>query len=135
MKDKNGNKLSNDEDKNQRWREHFDKMLNREAPIETVEIEQTPEVTILDINTGPITCTEIRTALMKTKNGKAGGIDNLTAELLKVDKETTVKKLKEIFDEIWDQETIPNRWRKGIRIPKKGNWRGITLLPIASKIF
>ena len=48
-----------------------------------------------------------------------------------------------IFREIWERETIPEAWKTGliVKLPKKGdlgncdNWRGVTLLPITSKVF
>ena len=47
-----------------------------------------------------------------------------------------------MFDLIWENKTVPADWKKGliVKIPKKGNlqdcgkWRGITLLPLASKV-
>ena len=56
-------------------------------PITDVEIEPI----INEISTNPITKAEIRTALRKIKNGKAGGKDEITAELLKADMNTTEK--------------------------------------------
>jgi len=41
------------------------------------------------IETGPPTVDEIRKALKETKSGKAPGVDNITAEILKTDMETT----------------------------------------------
>ena len=51
--------------------------------------------------------------------------------------------LYDLFQDIWKEEAIPEEWKEGyiIKIPKKGdlsscsNYRGITLLCIASKIF
>ena len=48
-----------------------------------------------------------------------------------------------IFREIWERETIPEAWKTGliVKLPKRGdlgncdNWRGVTLLPITSKVF
>ena len=56
--------------------------------------------------------------------------------------EGTCKELKNIFDLIWKEERVPEQWKMGLicKIPKKGNlqecgnWRGVTLLPIASKV-
>ena len=53
-----------------------------------------------------------------------------------------MEKLTSILNNVWQNEMIPNDWRRGIivRIPKKGNlsdcsnWRGITLLSVPSKI-
>ena len=36
------------------------------------------------------------------KSGKAPGIDSITADLLKVDSDTTVQDQHEVFNKIWD---------------------------------
>ena len=53
-----------------------------------------------------------------------------------------MEKVKQLLDKIWQQEKIPDRWKKGliVKLPKEGdlknckNWRGITLLPVVSKV-
>ena len=95
----------------------------------------------LAIETGSVTHAEIRTAIQQM-NGKAGGIDGVTTELMKADLETTVAVLYELLLKIWESERLPNDWRCGliIRLPKKGNHmeggncKGITLLPVAAKV-
>ena len=75
--------------------------------------------------------------------GKAPDIDYIHAELLKAYLRTATRVLTEFFESIWDKETVPSDWAKGIfiRLPKKGNlhvcdnWRGITHLSIPSKVF
>ena len=77
------------------------------------------------------------------KSTKAAGINNVSAELYKILEDENAKFLKRLFDKIWAQERVPDEWLKGIivKLPKKGdlmdcnNWRGITLLVVASKIF
>ena len=77
------------------------------------------------------------------KTGKAPGVDNIPAEFIKCNTESLSNILQILFKKIWHQERIPEDWRKGliIKLPKKGNltnpnnWRGITLLPVISKIF
>ena len=86
----------------------------------------------LEIETGLVTHAEIRTAIKQMKNGKAGGVVGMT----------TVAVLYELLLKIWESERVPNDWRCGliIRLSKKenlmecGNWRGITLLPVAAKV-
>lgn len=66
----------------------------------------------------------------------------MNAELFKVDPELAAEILQPLFTSIWDGKIIPDDWTKGIiiKLAKKGtlsdcnNWRGITLLSIASKI-
>ena len=79
---------------------------------------------------------------MSLKGSKAGGVDNIVAELLKAHPETSSQKLHEIIKHIWEEEEISNQWLRGliVKIPKKGdlkdcsNWRGITLLIVAIRI-
>ena len=57
--------------------------------------------------------------------------------------ETSKSYLLTIFNEIWNNETLPQEWRDGIivKLPKKGdlghcnNWKGITLLSSIGKLF
>ncbi|PIK36057.1 hypothetical protein BSL78_27122 [Apostichopus japonicus] len=97
----------------------------------------------VEIDLGVITRLEVHDALIKTSNGKSPGLDQVTAELLKADVNATVERLTDLFNIIWSEESTPKRWNKGliVKIPKKGdltdcsNWRGVTLLPVMSKIF
>ena len=45
----------------------------------------------------PVTQAEIRNAIKQMKNGKAGGVDGMTAELMKADLETTVAVLYDLL--------------------------------------
>ena len=74
---------------------------------------------------------------------KAGTKDEITAELLKADMNTTEKWLVKLFRTFWEQEKVPKTWKHGliVNVPKKGeltecgNWRGITLTSFPSKVF
>jgi hypothetical protein len=107
---------------------------------EDIDIGNTIEE--LKIDTKPISKQEIRKAIKNIKNGKAPGPDNITAELLKADTETTANILYKLLYEIWNKEQVPSEWKTGllVKIQKKGhlskceNWRVITLLSAMSKI-
>lgn len=70
------------------------------------------------------------------KSGKAAGINS-------IEPVTATSVLVNLFWTIWESDTIPSDWAKGliVKLPKKGNlqicdnWRGITLLSFPSKIF
>ena len=71
-------------------------------------------------------------------------MDQITAELIKANKETAVTELTKLFRKVWEEEKIPDKWKKRVivKLPKKGdnrecniNWRGITLLTVPSKLF
>ena len=44
---------------------------------------------------------------MKSKNGKAAGADNIPAEVLKADLDTTVEMLYPLIVRIWEDEQLP----------------------------
>jgi hypothetical protein len=138
---RNGEILKNKAARLGRWKEHFQEVLSRDA-LEDPPQEVEEEMEELDISEEPPTVQEIKTALKALKNGKAPGEDQISAEMLKADIEQTSLELQKIFDIIWEKETVPTQWTKGLifKIPKKGNLqvcgncRGVTLLPLASKV-
>jgi hypothetical protein len=77
------------------------------------------------------------------KNGKAAGLDNIPAEILKADPYAAADILLPLFQDIWQKEKFLKEWKEGIvrKVPKKGdlsqsiNWRGVTLLVVISKMF
>ena len=79
-----------------------------------------PDPAIDDMSTSYMTKAEIRSAMKKLKNGKASGVDGITAELLKTDTQTTIDSLERLFKVIWDCEEVPNEWKQGIivKLPK-----------------
>ena len=67
MTDKCGNLLTEGLARRERWKEHFEEILNRSIPDDPVtDVELDPIVN--EISTDPITKAEIRTALRKIKN-------------------------------------------------------------------
>lgn len=85
----------------------------------------------------------IRKAINLLKNGKAAGPDDIPAEALKADLNSSVEMLYPLFEKIWENEEIPADWKEGylIKLPKKvdfsncNNYRGITLLSVPGKVF
>ena len=79
--------------------------MNRPVPEVTAKVEETNEVNDC-INTGAISTDEIKSALGDTKSDKAPGIENLTADLLRADTDTTVSVLDDLFNTIWEEESV-----------------------------
>ena len=84
VKDKQGNLLTSEQEQNQRWVEHFSKVLNRPDPKNPPDIAPSSD---LDINTDPPTREEIIRAVKTLKNNKAPGQDAFKAELFKMNPE------------------------------------------------
>ena len=132
--------LTSKEDQVKRWVEHFKALLNRQAPQITAEIPPAPNQ--WEINCNAPTKTEIKKAIKALRGGKAEGPDEIPAEALKADIETSTNMLHHLIKNIWEVENVPSNWREGyiVKIPRKGdlreckNYRGIMLLSIPGKV-
>ena len=141
IRDKDGKLLTKEGEVSARWKEHFSEVLNRPEPSEPADVENT-DIVELDIDDSPPTYEEVRTVLRELKNGKAPGVDNITAELLRADIETTTVNMQKLIRKVWTEEKVPTDWKRGLiaKLPKKGdltrcgNWRGITLIPTTAKV-
>ena len=123
-----------------RWRDHFEELLNRPAPSNPPDIPLVSEV--LEVNCERPDREEIRKAISLLKTGKAPGPDEIPAEAIKADMETSIEMLYDLIGKIWDTEEIPIGWKEGylVKIPKKGDlqecriYRGIMLLSVPGKV-
>ena len=78
-----------------------------------------------------------------TMRGKAAEVDEVGPDLLRADMEDIASRLARCYNRLCESEKWPQVWKKGliVKIFKKGdlldcnNWRGVTLLPVISKIF
>nr|XP_021199035.2 LINE-1 retrotransposable element ORF2 protein [Helicoverpa armigera] len=143
LKDKGGQLIVTSEGQLQRWREHFEEIFRVPSdPVTTAVPAASLPTSNLDIDVSPPTGEEVMKAIRRLKNGKAPGVDLITAEMLKADITTAANALTPLLQNIWSAEKLPDDWNKGllITVPKKGdlsecgNWRGITLLSTPSKV-
>ena len=98
VKDEEGTTLTSEEQKLQRWKEHFQKDLNRLEPAVLADIPEAAED--LDISSSDITLAEMKDAINKSKNGKAPGDNGVAAEMLKAEDQATPEVLRQILQEI-----------------------------------
>ena len=97
-------------------------------------------INLLDINTEPFTLEDLLKATRNISNKKAVGLDEIPAEVWKLD--DFKEFLLESCNSVYNQDPIES-WRKGciLPFPKKGdlstlkNYIGITLTQIAAKIY
>ena len=126
-----------------RWVEHFDSVLNRPSSINEEAIARLPQVEVnrdLDL---PPTLTEVQKAIKQMSSSKAPGSDSLPAEIYKAAGPSTISKLTELFQDMWEEGKIPQDLKDAniVHIYKRkgncrscDNHRGISLLSIAGKI-
>ena len=137
-KDDKGKILTGAKDTLLRWQQYFQFLLENE--LQTQEKNENIEE-LEDIDKPSYE--EMIDVISKMKNGKAPGIDNITAELIKNGRPELLQRIFDLLLQVWDQERMPEEWEIGIICPvfKKGdcrecsNYRGITLLNITYKIF
>ena len=107
----------------ERWAEHFEEVLVREAPTNPVEENKVKTEENREMDTTEIREGEVKQALKKTKIGRTPGIDGIAAELYKADSDVAVKELTRLFKRIWHEEKIPDQWKKGliVKLLKRGD--------------
>ncbi len=92
----------------------------------------------------PITSDDIRKAILKLKNGKACGDDDISNEYLKTSCDLLIPTYVKLFNVLMKTSVYPSNWATGTIIPifkKKGdpcnpgNYRPITLSSCMGKVF
>ena len=145
VKDKDGKMLKMKEAIKRRWKDYFEDLMNVKSVGEA-------KVTSMGMDGGRnrvgeqegIRREEVIKAIANLKNGKAAGVDGITAEMLKYGGEAIVDWMHRICALAWNEGKVPGDWTKAIIIPvykgkgsrsECGNYRGISLLSIAGKVY
>ena len=106
---------TSEEDQMGRRRDHFEEMLNRPEPSNPPYIPMASEV--LDVNCERPDREETREAISLRKTGKAP--DEIPAEAIKADIETSIEMLYDLIGKIWDTEEIPIGWKEPCKDSKE----------------
>ncbi|BHF75672.1 hypothetical protein SprV_0501876800 [Sparganum proliferum] len=146
VRDVNGGFIADNSAKVERWRGHFEHHLNYDtqptSPLLSSSAEFPPSPTYA-VPCDPPSEEEIVDAIRKLRNNKAPGEDGIPAEIFKSCVDTLAPWLHEVIERAWRDELVPDDWGLGILVPilKKGdktrceNYRGISLIDVAAKIF
>ena len=127
----------------QGWRNHFEALLSpadsnaTTVPFRCDPVFQSPP----QFEQGPITSEELDSAVKALKVGRAPGLDQVTAESLKLPE--LHEELLQLLNDVYLSGTVPPEWHLSalIPIPKKGdlslctNYRGIALMSIPAKLY
>lgn len=124
------------------WSNHFKNLLGKEPKLpDNITLPKVKISDILNINTNEFTINELKVVLKQSKSSKAFGPDNIPAIIWKDPLFHDL--LLKLSNLAFIDKSGPNIWRRSqiIPTPKKGdlslatNYRGISLLPIAAKIY
>ncbi|BHF85056.1 hypothetical protein SprV_1002821400 [Sparganum proliferum] len=146
VRDVNGGFIADNSAKVERWREHFEHHLNFDTQPTSPLLSSSAE--FLPLPTYAVSCDppsegEVVDAIRKLRCNKAPGEDGIPAEILKACVDTLASWLHEVIERAWRDEVVPDDWDLVILVPilKKGektryeNYRGISLIDVAAKIF
>ena len=139
-----GSLVSDMDGQRARWAEYFEQLYMVDPPsrqltttgLETLEADP-------PIDETPPSLDEVREAVARLRGGKAPGVCNISAELLKAGGEAMIHGLHAVLTAVWQSGTIPPDWKRGLVVPiwkGKGdrqdcnNYRGITLLSVPGKV-
>ncbi|CAM4859591.1 unnamed protein product [Rotaria socialis] len=146
--DKQGNLLINGHERLRRWSEHFCELLNVPSTVDPSIMQRIsiPQLSTEEQNRQdkPPSLLEVEEAIRRMKSGRAPGMDGLSVDVIKAGGRALSTRLHTVFVEIWEEEQTIEDWSTAIiiRLFKNkgdkrdcGNYRGISLLPVASKVF
>ncbi|CAE1309458.1 unnamed protein product [Acanthosepion pharaonis] len=136
-----GSILTEVAEKVNRWRKHFDVLLNHQPPAVQLDLQLADGT--YNCSVDPPTIQEILSALRQLRNNKAPGEDVIPVKVYKALPYIFASWLHRVFNAVWTTETVPDDWRHAVLLPffKKGdrmvcsNYRGISLLNVAAKTF
>ena len=143
VKKRDGSAPSSDNELLAEWRDYFADLLNNDSGPPTSPLPP-PADQDLPICVDPPTLEEVQTAIRSMKSNKAAGLDSaVTAEALQGGGELMANIVHAFCVEVFTRHTPPEQWVTNVIVPlpKKGdlslmtNYRGITLMSIAAKVY
>ncbi|KAI8793802.1 cytochrome P450 2D20 [Biomphalaria glabrata] len=99
--------LTDKEEIQKRWAEHFEKVLNTPSIINEAAIDRLQQVPINEKMDDPPTLKETELAIQQLASGKAPGADSIPAEVYKKGGLALIERLHKLFLIMWGKESIP----------------------------
>ena len=127
-----------------RWAEYFEQLYMAEPPSgELPSAGIQPLVAVPPLDEAVPSLDEVKKAVARLKSGRAAGVCDIPAELVKAGGEAMIRGLHAVIEVIWQTGIIPPDWTRGLVTPiwkGKGdqrdcsNYRGITVLSVPGKV-
>ena len=126
-----------------RWREHFDQLLNRPSIVNQTFLDNVEQRVIQWALDEVPTLEEVNEAIDMLNLGKAPDMHGIVAEMIKFGGKHVRQSVWEVICSFWDLESVHQDWRDAIMVvlyknkgkrDDCGNYRGIALLCIVGKV-
>jgi hypothetical protein len=116
-----------------RWKNYFCQLLN----VHGAGVVRQTEVRTAEPFVPDPSSSEVVVAIGKLKRYKSPGVDEISAELIKVEGEILRSEIHNLIKLIWNKEELPHQWKESIRVPihKKGDRTDCSNYRILSTIF
>ena len=101
-----------------RWKEYFEKLMNKENNRDPWE----EETKVVNKEVNCVSREEVKNALRSIKKGKAVGPDELAVEIWKCMREMGIKFLTRLFNRLLVGEQMPEEWRSVLIPIYKNKW-------------
>jgi hypothetical protein len=143
LKRKDGTVIEDRGAKLDRWIEHYSELYGSEGNADTDYINSLPNLPVrLDLDKQPDTV-EVAKFIKNLRLGKAAGMDEIPAELLKAGSDSMFKQIHALISNCWTTMAVPQAFKDAkisTLYKNKGergdcnNYRGISLLSVAGKL-
>ena len=108
IKNENCNLMVNSEAVLKRWKDYFEKLINKENNRDP----RTEEEEVVNEEVNCVSREKVKNALRRMKKGKAVGPDELPVEIWKCMREIEIKVLTKLFNRLLVGERMPEEWRR-----------------------
>ena len=143
IRNQDGVVVSSEKEKAAVFSKYFERLYNPTVNVDR-ELLREYEMDTGNEEWAPITEAEVDIALKSMKNRKAAGVCGIQPELLKCGGEEMISEMTRIFNLVIEEKRVPEEWKKAIIVPifknkgsklECGNYRGISLISVPSKVF
>ena len=101
-----------------RWAEYFEQLFMLDPPsgqLRTAGLQALDADPPIDETASSID--NVKEAVAKLRGGKAAGVCNISAELLKAGGEAMIRGLHAVLTAVWHSGTIPPDWKRELVVP------------------
>ena len=146
IRNEQGVVVTNEKDKTAVFTRYFESLYNPPTNADRELLREYEVQHERDGQSDPVTIseTEVERALIAVQNRKAAGVCGIPPELLKYGGADMIREMTKMFNVFLEEERVPDEWKKAIIVPlfknkgsklDCGNYRGISLISVPSKLF